>query len=800
MNPLNWLSTRYRKAARVLISTGLAEYADAEEAKRITSKEQGKSVSSADRAYGGALRNPHELVDTKTLAVFDTMMLDEAVGTFIDTKKTAALSTSGQAEPADDESESVKHADHVNHNFERLPGTLTESLFDILSAVEYGYSATNRPWEYIPDGPFAGKIGVKALKTKSPHSIAFDTDEFLNIKPDGILFTDSDYDTKPLPLDQFIVYTYRKKFGDPYGCSDCLRAYVPWNSKRWMMKMWDIYGERYAMGTLVATYKKDANGHTPPAQEHAVIQKFGNDVQARSFISKSDSWGLELLEASGRGTDFYDKTISQRNMAIARAMFIPDQIGFSDVSGGSFAKAQTHLNVFMWPLEHLRRDMTETIIGEQIIKPLIDLNYGPQEKYPQYVFEPLTDEQKAAWLTAVFTAIEKGAITPDLEIENRVRQMLEIAEKEEDEEVKAGGSPPTQRKISPTPDQPGEIDEDDEPPVENIAAHELPAASRRRELTIYEQKVDVDEIARVTNDLHDQFVNTWADHFREQRRLIIEYTRKKGIVANGDYQAVAGLKFNRTLELRKSLQRYLAAGSNYGALQAQNEIKRARSRDFSLFKHANFEVDLAGLPLDEIDKYFEGKGLVTSTSIKQASALAKKEAFWITGDVTENVLAKSKTIIRRGIRRGDQVWTEGQLKKLFDGYIKTGEITDGKLGTTYRIETIARNQFTTAFNQGRKALFEDPDVEDFVEAYQWSAVLDNATTDYCAALDTRVLSKEDVNSIGWPPAHHNCRSIVVPITQGESYTPQKIPAGITRGAGFELCAEHGFNTAACGCE
>ena len=101
--------------------------------------------------------------------------------------------------------------------------------------------------------------------------------------------------------------------------------------------------------------------------------------------------------------------------------------------------------------ENLRRDVSETIMQEQVIKQLVDLNYSNVETYPTFQFEPLSDEQKQQYLTQVITAVEKGVITHDIEIENRVREMLDLSPKEEE----------------PEPQVEEEVKEEAEPEVDN---------------------------------------------------------------------------------------------------------------------------------------------------------------------------------------------------------------------------------------------------------------------------------------------------------------------------------------------
>ena len=63
-------------------------------------------------------------------------------------------------------------------------------------------------------------------------------------------------------------------------------------------------------------------------------------------------------------------------------------------------------------------------------------------------------------------------------------------------------------------------------------------------------------------------------------------------------------------------------------------------------------------------------------------------------------------------------------------------------------------------------MFEDKDVGDFVQFWEYSAILDERTTDYCKCMNGKIFRKEDIAILN-PPAHFNCRSIPVPITQFE---------------------------------
>ena len=78
-----------------------------------------------------------------------------------------------------------------------------------------------------------------------------------------------------------------------------------------------------------------------------------------------------------------------------------------------------------------------------------------------------------------------------------------------------------------------------------------------------------------------------------------------------------------------------------------------------------------------------------------------------------------------------------------------------------RLENIARTNTADALNQARQALFGQPEFRGFVLAYEYSAILDDRTSEYCEIMNG--LIRKDWGS-GAPPAHFQCRAILIPVT------------------------------------
>ena len=81
------------------------------------------------------------------------------------------------------------------------------------------------------------------------------------------------------------------------------------------------------------------------------------------------------------------------------------------------------------------------------------------------------------------------------------------------------------------------------------------------------------------------------------------------------------------------------------------------------------------------------------------------------------------------------------------------------------VELIARTTLTNVFNQAQLSVFTSPELSDFVEALQYSAILDNRTTKFCNSYHGRVFKIDDpIWSAITPANHFRCRSRTVAVT------------------------------------
>jgi len=99
---------------------------------------------------------------------------------------------------------------------------------------------------------------------------------------------------------------------------------------------------------------------------------------------------------------------------------------------------------------------------------------------------------------------------------------------------------------------------------------------------------------------------------------------------------------------------------------------------------------------------------------------------------------------------------------------------DGVYVSTHHLETIVRTTGFEAVNEARFSYFLDPALNGFVEALEYSSILDERTTSICNHLDGRIYATDAPEWASYrPPNHFNCRSLLIPITQVDEFQPTK---------------------------
>jgi len=190
-----------------------------------------------------------------------------------------------------------------------------------------------------------------------------------------------------------------------WGSSDLDAVYEYWYWLELLSGYYMRYMEKLATPPLLGyappgnTYSRDTNSSVENMSWLAEVASRLQDGMAIVMPSQFDAnarhrlWELRELAMSTRG-DLYQTAIGWLENAIFKGMFVPDKpVSQGTQSFGSYALADIQFEAFLvgeeWDLHSMVRN-----VERYVIRPLIDLNFGPQFEDAVLFYPPMSRELK----------------------------------------------------------------------------------------------------------------------------------------------------------------------------------------------------------------------------------------------------------------------------------------------------------------------------------------------------------------------------------------------------------------------
>ena len=93
--------------------------------------------------------------------------------------------------------------------------------------------------------------------------------------------------------------------------------------------------------------------------------------------------------------DDFEKLQNHCNRVMLRGILVPILL-LDNTDVGSYALGQKHFDMFLMGLKHLLLQATEALL-EQLVRPIIELNFGPQDNWGFFQTAPLEPEDLKLW-------------------------------------------------------------------------------------------------------------------------------------------------------------------------------------------------------------------------------------------------------------------------------------------------------------------------------------------------------------------------------------------------------------------
>lgn len=631
----------------------------------------------------------------------------------------------------------------------QMDGSWVDALNGIMSAMYNGFSMSEIVYKQIE---VEGKTwwGIKHIRVKPFNSFMFLTDEYGNVQEVKQKWENREHD---IDMSKFVHYVMNPDVDTHYGQSDLKAAYRAWFSKDMTIRFLNIHLERHASGMLIIQAREGKTVRSDSA-EYTALQNAMTNVSVKTALLLPQ--GLEGKLEKPNNTDAYESAISLHDKAIAKSLLVPNLLGMSEQgSVGSNAQAQTHLEAFLWVVD-MEAGRLEEAINEQLFKRLWELNFGAGP-YPRFRFKPISDAVKIALIKTWNELVKGGSVQHTDTDEAHLRKLLDMPEAGEPvqgavppglagqdpndpnaDPMNDGQQPPgkpRKPKIKPGAPKPAP---DDKTIAGRKAIKTARAQMMKLRLAAAEQRVDFAVIDRRSKAIEERFIEKLTDTFQNGVTSIKSFVRTHDLKKNpdliNDITFPAGIK----RKLSEQMGGGLDASWSLGVDHARREIQKAKGEEFGAANK---------LPRDSQDKYIESS------------------AQRFTADVTGNAQKRIATILFNGIK--DDWTTEEMIQRIDD---EMDSYSMPQLATAVRTMTFE------AMNDARYDYFTQPVLGGFVEAFQYSAIIDGRTTEICEHLDGSIYPVDsDYWSTYSPPNHFNCRSLLVAVTTDDQWTESDPP-------------------------
>ena len=317
-------------------------------------------------------------------------------------------------ESASDDKRDVELTDAVRE-LTRRPG-FRGLLKDLLDGLGKGFSVCEIIWQrgqkWLPE----------RYVWRDPKFFVFDRATGQKLR---LLDEADSYEGIELAPYKFIVHLPHLKTGLPIRGGIARVAAWAWMCKNFTVKDWMAFAEVYGMPLRLGKYQPGADSRDIAILKSAVAN-LGSDAAAVI----PESMLIEFVETakSGGGQELYLKLADWLDTQVSRGIL--GQAATTQGTPGKLGNDQAQAEV----RDDIRDDdalqLAETI-NRDLVRPYIDLNFGPQEQYPQVVIRAVEQED----LTLLADALAK-LVPLGLKVEqSEIRDKFGLSEPAEDAEI-----------------------------------------------------------------------------------------------------------------------------------------------------------------------------------------------------------------------------------------------------------------------------------------------------------------------------------------------------------------------------
>lgn len=490
--------------------------------------------------------------------------------------KTPIRAATWVVEPTDDSDEAREIAAFVSYClFERLDGGFDDFLRRALSYLDYGHSVFEEvasfeqcAFAYEDEEGNRQEVEREAFVIARLAERLQSTIQKWNPNPkdssqlasiEQWLGDGTDPATVEIPADRLLLFTHDQE-GDDWRGTSLLRA--AWKSYDYKLKLENLEAIAYERSIgIPVVYPADnaEDGQLDSVEDGLKRLRQGESVfiimpgPKRYAESGSNGWDFDVKSISGDGSRSANEAITRHEAALARNV-LAEFMRLGHEETGARATADVQQDPYYQAVEAQVR-YVEDVVSEQVVAALVRWNYG-DAKPPRLKASKITGKNVQVLAGAAASLIGAKAITMDLDVENALRELLDLPKRK-----------PGDDEADPYADP-----EDPEPP-------DPEAMSERggnpfvpwRDLRPEEEAVALSEISRRLDSARDAMAAVVENAARPAVERAQELAR--GATSPEEIAAISV----ETDQIEQAVARELERLYDYGRAQVQAELRKQGS-------------------------------------------------------------------------------------------------------------------------------------------------------------------------------------------------------------------------------
>ena len=644
--------------------------------------------------------------------------------------------------------------------FKNMDITWQQFLYECLTFLTFGFSVFEKVYKVDDQGKFrVKKLAFRHQKTITQRKMQnWEAWVMQQLDTPNTEWSNKGKSIANIPMEKLLVFTINQEWENYQWISILRPAYKHRYIKSNLEKFDAIRHQKQWVGVPVMYLPKNATPEDKKAAKE-IIGKFKTNEQSGIVMPwpKDSWWEFEFADLKAWDKTEMLESIKYHTREIVKAA-LAQFIELGSTQSGSRALSEDQTDLFIDAIGSYAK-IIEDVINRFLVKELIDLNFTT-DRYPKLRFENLEKEDLTQFATAIQWLVTWWLVTTDSELENFVREKFQLPAKVEEENITETPEKPIvpEKKVI-DPNNPDDKNISDVP----IKAHDHP----EWDLWCSLEDEYFSELCKMTNN---RMILDIQKQIKDKRSLDL---KKKWLKFN-DYEDIsprpmtfAERKVNFSL-LKRSMDEY-GAKLDKAAAAAFKTIKKDLLDQIDVAIRNN---DIASLGMIRA-RYWDKFSQELTDIQKELFEIGKKTA---SAEMTVEVPATSSEV--RGALRvqndqivGKMIWdleNVAQSAAMQTIAKRGGSIVETWVTRVWQAVNAALDGqiakasapirtlwLTMAVNLWRQAIFER--YPEQIYAMQFSAILDDVTTDRCLSLDGRIVAPGSAAFYDYsPPQHYNC--------------------------------------------